>query len=66
MYDDDPVLYVAGAAGVGQLALTGSHSLPIVLIALVAIVGGLLLLRLAASMKRRVDDGVIGPTHRTD
>lgn len=53
MYDEDPVLYVAGAAGVGQLAFTGSHSLLFAVIAVAAIAGGLLMLRLAASMRRR-------------
>ena len=61
MYDEDPVLFVAGAAGVGGLAFTGSQSWVIALTALAAIVGGLLLLRLSAAMARR-GDRPVSPT----
>jgi len=56
MYDEDPVLYVAGAAGVGQLAFTGSHSMLFAIIAVVAIASGLLMLRAAAALRRRADN----------
>jgi hypothetical protein len=53
MYDEDPVLYVAGAAGVGQLAFTGSHSMVFAVLAVAAIACGLLMLRFAKSLRRR-------------
>src|SRR5262245_16555371 len=55
MYDEDPVLHVAGAAGVGALAFTGSQSLLFAVVALVAIASGLLLLRAAAALRRGSD-----------
>lgn len=54
MYDDDPLLFLAGAAGVGQLAFTGNLlSLAFAVIAIASVVAGLLLLRFAAALRRR-------------
>jgi hypothetical protein len=58
MYDDDPLAALFGVAsaiaGTGGLAVTGSDAAVYVVAGFAAIVGGLLLLRFAHSLRRRV------------
>ena len=56
MYDEDPALFVAGAsgfgaAGAGGLAFTGAHTLLYAVVGVATIVVGLLLVRLASSVR---------------
>jgi hypothetical protein len=52
VYDDDPVLFVAGAGAAG-LPFTGINIYPYLLAGLVAIMVGVLALRFSAALARR-------------
>jgi hypothetical protein len=62
MYDEDPILFVAGASGLTGagtgLAFTGASTMIITIAAVAAIVLGVLCLRLAAWSMRRVRSNI--------